>query len=349
MFSRKRTLKIFLTSIVLVLFFAACTALSQLFGTEKSMVVVPSYFPAVPYPADNGYSAERWKLGKLLFHDVNLSRDKSISCSSCHKQEFAFSDTVALSVGFENRIGTRNAPTLGNVAYHPYYIRDGGVATLEMQILVPVQEHNEFNFNILEIAERLQQNKTYKDLSKKAYNRELDYYVITRALANFERSMITGNSNYDDYFYQGKKYKLNEREVRGLNLFFSEKLACTKCHGGFNFTNYAFENNGIYENYKDIGRKRLTQKEEDLEKFKVPTLRNIALTAPYMHDGSMKTLADVIEHYNSGGKNNPRKSEFIKPLGLSKEEKEDLIHFLNTLTDEKFITNKKFKLSSHEK
>jgi cytochrome c peroxidase len=349
MFIRKRTLKIFFASFVLVLFFVACTAVSHLFGSEKSKVVVPDYFPAVPYPSDNAYSAERWKLGKLLFHDVNLSRDKTISCSSCHIQEFAFSDTVALSNGFQNRSGTRNAPTLGNVAYHPYYIRDGGVATLEMQILVPVQEHNEFNFNILEIAERLQENKTYTDLSKIAYNRELDYYVITRALANFERSMITGNSRYDHYFYQDKKNKLNESEVRGMNLFFSERLACTKCHGGFNFTNYAFENNGIYEKYKDIGRKRLTQKDEDLEKFKVPTLRNIALTAPYMHDGSVKTLAEVIEHYNLGGKDNPRKSEFIKPLGLNKEEKEDLIDFLNTLTDVNFIKNKKFKLSSHEK
>ena len=344
MYRRKRTLKIIFASLFLVLFFAACNAVSQLFGAEKTKVVVPDYFPAVPYPSDNAYSAERWELGKLLFHDVELSRDKSISCSSCHKQEFAFSDTVALSAGFEKRPGTRNAPTLGNVAYHPYYIRDGGVATLEMQILVPIQEHNEFNFNILEIAERLQKNKTYTDLSKKAYNKELDYYVITRALANFERSMITGNSRYDEYFYQNKKNKLNESEVRGLNLFLSEKLACTKCHGGINFTNYTFENNGIYETYKDIGRKRLTQKEEDLEKFKVPTLRNIVLTAPYMHDGSFSNLKEVIEHYNSGGKNNPRKSALIKPLGLSEEEKTDLLAFLKTLTDEQFIKDKKYKL-----
>ncbi|WP_317899895.1 cytochrome-c peroxidase [Aurantibacillus circumpalustris] len=343
MFIRKRILKTSLSSLFLVLLFTTCHVVTRLFRSEKSTVVVPEYFPEIPYPADNTYSADRWKLGKLLFHDVNLSRDKSISCSSCHKQEFAFSDTVALSTGFENRPGTRNAPTLGNVAYHPYYIRDGGVATLEMQILVPVQEHNEFNFNILEIAERLQKNKLYTDLSKKAYNRELDYYVITRALANFERSMITSNSRYDRYFYQGKKYALNESEIRGMNLFFSEKLACTKCHVGINFTNYSFENNGIYEKYKDIGRKRLTQKEEDLEKFKVPTLRNIALTAPYMHDGSFSNLEKVIEHYNSGGKTNPRKNNLIKPLDLSAQEKADLIHFLKTLTDEEFIRDKKFK------
>jgi cytochrome c peroxidase len=307
-------------------------------------IEIPKGFPEIEFPADNAFSIERWTLGKNLFYDKSLSLDSSISCGSCHKVELAFSDDVALSLGVKKMLGTQNAPTLSNVAYHPYYTRLGGVSTLEKQILVPIQEHNEFNFNIIEIAKRLKHNSKYQILSKKAYNKELDYYVITRALANFERSLISGNSKYDRYKNSNNNELLTESETRGMNLFFSDKTNCSKCHEGFNFTNYAFENNGLYEKYKDIGRKRLTEKDEDLEKFKVPTLRNIALTAPYMHDGSVKTLTEVVNHYNAGGKNNAHKNKLIKPLNLSDTEKNDLIKFLETLTDIEFTKNPKFKL-----
>lgn len=306
-------------------------------------ITIPDGFPEIIFPEDNAFSPERWALGKELFYDNSLSLDSSISCSSCHQPGLAFSDSLALSHGVKNSAGTQNAPTLCNVAYHPYYTRLGGVSTLEKQVLVPIQEHNEFNFNILEIASRLKTNTKYQAMSKKAYNRELDYYVITRALANFERSLLSGKSKYDRYKQNNNARFLTESELRGMNLFFSDRSNCSTCHGGFNFTNYKFENNGLYEIYENIGRKRLTEKEEDLEKFKVPTLRNIALTAPYMHDGSVQTLSAVVEHYNSGGKINPHKNALIKPLSLTATEKVDLIAFLNTLSDFEFTTNPKFK------
>lgn len=334
-----------ITTALLPLLFSACIGLQFYRSDQMTRMELPAGFPPVSFPEDNAFTKQRWALGKLLFYDKSLSRDSSVSCASCHLPGFAFSDTTALSKGASDRAGTQNAPTLTNVAYNPYYTRLGGVSTLEKQILVPIQEHNEFDFNILSIAQRLKVNKTYQTLSQQAYGRPLDYYVITRSIANFERTLISGNSPYDR-FKNGHKDALNELAQKGMTLFYSEKTNCSLCHGGFNFTNYGFENNGLYEVYKDIGRMRLTEKEEDRSKFKVPTLRNIAVTAPYMHDGSLKTLEEVIEHYNSGGKNNSLKNPVLKPLHLNTEEKQALIAFLKSLTDLTFLSNEKFKFKS---
>ena len=237
----------------------------------------------------------------------------------------AFSDKVAFSNGVENRVGTRNSPSLANVAYHPYFTREGGVPTLEFQILVPIQEHNEFDFNIVLIAERLPQNPTYVSMAQAAYNREPDAFVITRSLANFERSLLSGQSAYDQYLNIENATDYPAAAVRGMELFFSEQTNCSTCHSGFNFTNYAFENNGLYEEYADAGRFRLTGDEADRALFKVPSLRNIELTAPYMHDGSLTSLEEIIEHYNAGGQNHPHKSTLIQPLNLSEEDKKSLV------------------------
>ena len=303
---------------------------------------LPKEFPSIEEPVDNQFSQKRWELGKKLFYDSIMSSDSSISCASCHASKLAFSDDVAMSLGVKNRIGTQNAPSLANLAYHPYYTRAGGVPTLEMQILVPIQEHNEFDFNILLIVERLKNNTTYVQMANDAYGREPDAFVITRSLACFERSLISGYSRYDQFLNYNKN-TLTKSEQRGMDLFFSDKTNCSNCHSDFNFTNYAFENNGLYEKYADEGRFRLTQEEVDKALFKVPTLRNIELTRPYMHDGSFQTLEEVIEHYNSGGKNHPHKSDLIKPLDLSNREKNDLIAFLKSLTDESFVQNPLFK------
>lgn len=327
---------------VLSLFLLIWASCATLHKEPLRSIDLPLGFPEIIFPEDNAFSPQRWSLGKTLFYDKALSLDSSISCASCHQPALAFSDSVALSTGVKKMSGTQNAPTLTNVAYHPYYTRLGGVSTLEKQVLVPIQEHNEFNFNIVEIAKRLGKNQDYQRMSKAAYGREMDYYVITRALANFERSLISGESPYDESKKPGRK-KLNESENRGMQLFFSERTNCSSCHGGFNFTNYQFENNGLYETYKDIGRKRLTEKEEDLEKFKVPTLRNVALTAPYMHDGSKRTLEEVVAHYNAGGKTNRQKSTLVHPLNLTTTEQQDLVAFLKTLTDNKFVMNPKFR------
>jgi cytochrome c peroxidase len=206
-----------------------------------------------------------------------------------------------------------------------------------MQVLVPIQEENEFNHNIIDIGKLLEKDSSYVKMAKEAYNRAPDYYVITRSISLFERTLISGNSKYDKYI--NKKEKLNTQEKKGMELFFSDKLKCSSCHNGFNFTNYSFENNGLYSSYADVGRFRFSKDSNDISLFKVPTLRNIEITAPYMHDGSIKTLEQVIEHYNSGGKSHANKSSIILPLALSQDEKDNLHAFLLTLTDNEFIQN----------
>lgn len=302
-------------------------------------IKVPEHFPPINYPKDNLYTFARWNLGKKLFYEKALSRTNEVSCGSCHQLAFSMADNEITSKGVEKRLNFRNTPSLANISYHPYFTREGGVPTLEMQALVPIQEHNEFDFNIVEIEERLKANQAYQQMSNSAYGRPLDYYVITRALANFQRSLLSGNALYDR-FNNGKE-NLNISQQNGLKLFFG-KAGCSACHSGFNFTNYAFENNGLYQNYQDIGKMRLTNNATDKGKFKVPSLRNVSATAPYMHDGTILNLFNVVEHYNKGGQPHPNKSALIKPIGLSETEIKDLVQFLETLTDYEFLQNKKF-------
>ncbi|MEQ9187546.1 MAG: cytochrome c peroxidase [Cryomorphaceae bacterium] len=307
---------------------------------KATLLEVPSGFPTIPFPEENQFSLEKWKLGKRLFFDPLLSRDRSVSCASCHKPSLAFSDDLAVSPGVEGRIGDRNSPSLANVAYLPYFTREGGVPTLEMQVLVPIQEHTEFDFDILQIADRLLNDSSYVQMSQSAFDRIPDAYVITRALATFERTLISGNSAFD--LHQSGEQFLDNSSKRGMDLFFSDRTSCSGCHGGFNFSEYAFENNGLYEDYADAGKYRLTHDSADLSLFKVPSLRNVGLTAPYMHDGSLGTLRAVVEHYNSGGFGHINKSDLIRPLNLSETEIGDLVQFLEALTDPTFISNKDF-------
>ncbi len=329
--------------VLIPLFWVACKKDAPIQKQEIGLesIIIPDGFPPIEFPADNAFTKERWLLGKALFYEKQLSLDSSVSCASCHSQQFGFSDNVALSKGFKQRLGNRNSPSIINVAYHPYFTREGGVPSLEMQVLVPIQEHNEFNNNILDIAKRLSSNQNLQNLSFLAYNRPLDFYVIPRALATFERSLISGNSKFDQY--KKGTISLTEEEQKGMNLFFSDRTNCSDCHSGFNFTNYQFENNGLYETYNDPGRKRLTGLDSDLAKFKIPSLRNIEVTAPYMYDGSLPDLEAVINHYNSGGKQHPNKSEKIKSLQLSQDEKKQIIAFLKTLTDVSFLNQTIFK------
>ena len=300
---------------------------------------VPAGFPPVIFPDDNGYTEERWALGKKLFFDPILSLDSSISCASCHLPEYGFSDNRSLSPGILNRPGIRNAPSLANVAYHPYFLREGSVPTLEMQVLVPIQEENEFAHNIVDIAAQLNRDSTYVAMSLAAYNRLPDAFTITRALATFERTLISSNSPYDQFVTRGKTDALSGEEQAGMALFFSDRLQCSTCHGGFNFTDYRFANNGLDTAYADIGRMRFSGKESYRGLFKVPSLRNVAVTGPYMHDGSIATLQEVVAHYNSGGALHPNKSPLIQPLNLSASEKQQLVAFLFALTDSAFISN----------
>ncbi|MCB0737264.1 MAG: c-type cytochrome [Bacteroidetes bacterium] len=321
-----------------------CAALFSCNGTEPPIEFLPlgespEGFPDIEFPDDNRFSSSRWKLGKKLFYDPILSSDSSIGCFSCHNASLAFSDDKKFSFGVNNAEGKSNAPTLTNVAYHPYFNRDGGVPTLEMQVLVPIQEHNELNNNIVEIAEKLKGIPEYVEMAKQAYNREPDAFVITRALATFERTLVSGNSPYD-YVNTGRLNSAMTRSAkRGMELFFDERSGCINCHSGSNFTNYSFENNGLYKEYADSGRMRITGLEEDRAKFKVPTLRNVELTAPYMHDGSMQTLEEVVRHYSAGGNGHINQSPFINSLLLSEKDIADMVEFLKSLTDMSFTTN----------
>ncbi len=332
---------------ILVFLLAACKKEDQAPvippETDEYVLRVPAGFSAPEIPADNLLTKSRIALGRKLFYDPALSADSTRACSSCHAAYLAFSDSTAVSLGIKNRTGTRNTPTLANVAYQENLLREGGVPTLEMQILVPIQEHNEFDFNILLVSERLQKIPEYIAMSEKAYGRAPDAFVITRSIAAFERTLLSGDSPYDQFAFQGKNMALSESEKRGLALFESERLNCSKCHEGFLFTNQDFTNNGLYEVYSDSGRIRLTGLESDRDVFKVPSLRNIALTAPYMHDGSLPSLETVIDHYQTGGKPHPNKSLLLKSFSLTAQERADLLGFLRSLTDQKFITNPEFR------
>ena len=305
---------------------------------------IPVGFPRPVIPADNQPTPKRIDLGRQLFYDPVLSRDSTISCASCHRQEYAFADNVPLSPGVDGRKGFRNAPTLANVAWHGRLNKDGGVVKLDMQAVVPIEDKDEMDLPLPEAAKRLRKNPQYVELFLNAYDRPPDPFTITRALASFVRTLISANSRYDQYFFQNNKDALTPGEKRGMALFFSQKTNCSTCHSGFNFTNNAYENNGLQREYpNDEGRKRVTLRPEDEGKFRVPTLRNVELTAPYMHDGRLTTLSQVLEHYNSGGSNHPNKNPAIRPLSLTETEKSDLINFLKTLTDSTFINNRNFK------
>lgn len=309
---------------------------------NREIIQIPMGFPEMQFPADNEFSEERWLLGKKLFFDPVLSIDGTLSCGSCHKPSLAFADSTQFSDGVFTRPGTRNSPSLANVGFQPYFLREGSIPSLEMQVLVPIQEENEFNHNIVDIAANLDTIATYVSMSLSAYNRRPDAFVITRALATFQRSLISGNSSFDKYHYQNRNRALSASQKRGLDLFFSSRTNCSSCHGGFNFTNYAFENNGLDTVYSDPGRMRLTGLETDRALFKVPSLRNVELTPPYMHNGKFENLEEVINHYNKGGEAHSNRNDLLHPLKLNGQEKRDIIEFLKSLTDYDFIENQNF-------
>jgi cytochrome c peroxidase len=312
----------------------ACSNQSAQKASKKNSFVNLNYphgFDTMPFPTNNRLTKARIELGKKIFFDTQFSADKKISCASCHKPELAFADTIQTHKGSHDSTNNRNSPSLINIGYHPYFDYDGGVPTLELQVLVPFDGTNEMHGNLLSASEIMLKDTKYVSLAKLAYGRNPDPFVITRALAAYQRTLISKGSKYDSYKKTGKGF--SEEEKQGMDLFFSTKTNCTKCHTGVLFTNFAFENVGLPNNSNDSGRKRVTLSPMDLGKFKTPGLRNVALTFPYMHDGSLKTLDDVIEFYNKGGLTKINKSEWVKPLGLNNAEKKALVSFLHTLND----------------
>lgn len=330
-----------LTGIFVVLLASCKPDLPQPEIGNDFQLVLPAGFPEMSIPADNQLTADRVALGKLLFYDTRLSNDLTISCGSCHDPNLAFADDIAVSPGVDQRIGFRNAPTLANVGYKSRLFADGGVSTLEFQVLAPMDSHEEMDISVLTVVDRLKADAYLNGLAFKAYGRAMDPFVVTRSIAAFERTMISGNSPYDRYL-NGDVDALSPSATAGMNLFFSEALACNSCHAGHLLSDEQYYNVGLTLQYTDNGRERITANPADNGKFMTPTLRNIALTAPYMHDGSIASLEDVIEHFNSGGVNHPLKDEKIQPLNLTFEEKEQLLSFLTSLTDTEFTQNQAF-------
>lgn len=295
-----------------------------------------TYIPEQPIPEDNPQTPEKIALGRRLFYDNALSPDSSLSCSSCHIQQYAFSDTARVSVGFQHQLGVRNSSTLGNVGYNESFFREGGVFTVERAVHPPVLTEFEMNMNPAVIVERVKLNPYYVAQFNKAYGEQPTYKGVVQALAAFQRTFLTFNSPYDRYM-QGDSAALTDVQKMGLALFRSEKLNCAACHIEPLFLDQKFHNIGLYETYVDYGRGRFTNDTADFGKIKTPTLRNIAVTWPYMHDGSVKTLQEVIDIYAEGGKAHPNKSKKIQPFELSEAENAALLAFMNALTDTVFL------------
>lgn len=327
------------TIFILILFtLGSCTKDEWL--APEGLGRYPKGFDPMNVPVDNPLTEEKIDLGKRLFYDPILSIDSTISCASCHFPEKAFTDGRPVSIGVEGRTHFRNSPTLANVGYGGRMFMDGGVTNLEIQAMVPIIEHIEMGNSVSNVLEVLNAHPEYPALFDRVFGEGPSPFTITRALASFQRSLISGDSRFDQYYYQEKTEALSPSEIRGMELFFSDELQCRSCHSGFLFTNYEYVNNGIYIDYgQDTGRMRITLKEEDRGAFKVPTLRNIEVTGPYMHDGSFSTLEEIVEHYMQGGKGHPNQDPRISGFSLSAQEKQDLINFLKSLTDQAFLMN----------
>jgi len=299
-------------------------------------VLLPQGFPAMVAPADNPLTEASVTMGKALFFDKRLSRDGTVSCASCHFPELAFSDTVARSVGVDGRLGMRNAAPLINLAWHNAYFRDGGVPTLEQQVIAPVHDPLEMDYSIMRAAADLRYQEPYYTLSQRAFGKPMEAWQLTRALAAYERTLVSGWSRYDRY-RNGDASALSESERRGMELFRSEALNCTACHDGFDLSDHGYHNIGQYLNYADPGRERITLNPSDNGKFKTPTLRNVARTGPYMHNGSLPTLEAVVDFFATGGLPHANRAPEMQSFALSAEEKADLIAFLHALNDERLI------------
>jgi cytochrome c peroxidase len=273
----------------------------------------------------------------MLFHEGALSADGTVSCASCHKAPLAYADSVALSPGVHGKSDLRNAPSLLNVAYQRALFAEGGVPSLEAQALAPFGNPNEMALSVKDAAAALAGVGNYDSLAQAAYGTPLNAYAVGRALAAFQRTLVSTGSPYDDYL-NGDITALSAAALRGKNLFFSESLACASCHSGFLFTDQGYHNIGLYEVYADEGRARFTLDSADLGKFKTPSLRNVAITGPYMHDGSIATLEAALAHFNQGGKGHVNQSAAIKPLQMNSRELSDLCAFLESLTDKDLLS-----------
>ena len=297
----------------------------------------------VPAPSDNPQNAEKIALGRKLFFDKRLSLDGSISCASCHDPQKAFSDQRSKSIGINGQLSERNAPSILNAAFLKTAMFDAHLATLELQAIVPIQEPVEMGHNMKILIKQLRQIPEYQAAAQAIFGRDFDAWVLTRSLAAFERSLLSMNAPFDQYM-AGNKKAMNKEQLAGWRIF-SDELYCTKCHPAPYFTTYEAANNGLYASYEgktDQGRFRIHHDSLDIGKFKIPSLRNLPLTYPYMHDGSINSMEAALEHYQKGGAGHPLQDPRILSFELSPKEKAQLLAFFNALVDTSYLRRNGF-------
>lgn len=339
--------------------FLACSKDKTFTGTTPYVLEIPSHFPEMQIPADNPMTKEGVELGRMLFYEKMLSLDNSISCGSCHAPGNAFSDPAQFSAGVNGTLGNRNSMALMNLGWQQFFFWDGRAKTLEAQILEPVPNPVEMHQSWSAALKKLKESVEYRNAFFKAFGEEeFNEYHAAKAIAQFLRTMISGSAKYDVMYKiendlpltsEEQSVSISIQEWEGYDLFKSLNGAdCFHCHNGALMQVQKFSNNGLDANFTDLGRGAVTGLTSDHGKFKVPSLRNIALSAPYMHDGRFQTLDDVIEHYSSGVVSSPTidplmEFSFQGGVQLTPEQKQSLKAFLLTLTDEKFVTNPNFQ------
>ncbi|MEP6914751.1 MAG: MbnH family di-heme enzyme [Acidobacteriota bacterium] len=329
---------------------------------------LPRGLPVPRVPADNPISAAKVRLGRSLFYDKRLSGNGTFSCASCHQQAHAFTDARAHALGSTGQAHARSSMSLANVAYNASYgWADAGTRTLEAQMTVPMLNEHPIEMGLkgheAEVVARLAEDPDDARLFRDAFAAEPEPVTLAnviRAIASFERTLMSANAPLDRYLYRDERDALGPAAVRGMQLFFSDRLACARCHSGFNLSGPtvhdgsppvapSFHNTGLYDvdgrgSYpaSDRGLFDKTHLPADMGRFRAPTLRNIAVTPPYMHDGSVPTLEAAVAHYASGGVKSVFKSPRLKGFTLSGTETADLLAFLDSLTDQEFLSNSAF-------
>ena len=290
------------------------------------------------------------QLGEMLFFEPNLSLDSSISCASCHQPQHAFADTLPFSRGVNGRLGLRNAPSCMNLVDRPELFYDGRARSLEHQVAFPIQDHNEMDLPIEQAVARLNKHPKYIAYFNTIYHSKPTQALLEGAIASFERTLETSKTPLDRYI-NDDSLAFDASAVRGRELFMSAKAKCFDCHFSPDFTGDEYRNIGIFngKEYNDSGRYKITKVAADIGKFRVPGLRNVAVTAPYMHNGMFKTLKEVIDYYDDPKKVIPNglntDTLLLQPLHLTAQEKVDLEHFLHMLTDDRFVAKATLKKS----
>lgn len=306
-----------------------CVGLSFAYGEDLSKFLRPA---EVPYPENNKPTAERVELGKLLFFDARLSKNNDISCATCHNPKTGWQDGVPLAVGDKGAVGSRNTPGILNAAYQMHQFWDGRAKSLEEQALGPIQADVEMNLSLDEALARLKNIKGYVQLFEKAYPGEgITKDTLAKAIASFERTIVSSDAPFDKYI-KGDKNAISPEALKGWKVFSSDKGKCLNCHSGFNYTDGSFHNIGL--NSEDTGRFKLKERDSWFGAFKTPTLRDVAKTAPYFHNGSVKDLFTATDMCAQGGENhNVRNySTALHRLDVTKEEVEYLVEFMKALS-----------------